>query len=107
MDENLHSHSTTFHLFGAKVVKLFSSSLLLQIGKLEHSPKLYFHWQIFKAKLPATVTRDSHYYSCLAHIEQNDTNRNDLNGTACFKKYKQLFEYQHLFLLRDIWWSKF
>jgi hypothetical protein len=23
------------------------------------------------------------------------------------KIYKQLFEYQHLLLLRDIWWSKF
>jgi hypothetical protein len=23
------------------------------------------------------------------------------------KKCKQLFEYQHLLLLRDIWWSKF
>ncbi len=23
------------------------------------------------------------------------------------KKGKQLFEYQHLLLLRDIWWSKF
>jgi hypothetical protein len=25
------------------------------------------------------------------------------NGTARFKKCKQLFEYQHLLLLRDIW----
>ncbi len=29
------------------------------------------------------------------------------NGTAHFKKCKQLFEYQHLLLLRDIWSSKF
>ncbi len=29
------------------------------------------------------------------------------NGTACFKKRKQQFEYQHLLLPRDIWWSKF
>jgi hypothetical protein len=29
------------------------------------------------------------------------------NGRALFKKCKQLFEYQHLLLLRDIWWSKF
>ncbi len=29
------------------------------------------------------------------------------NGTAHFKKGKQLFEYHHLLLLRDIWWSKF
>jgi len=29
------------------------------------------------------------------------------NGTAHFKKSKQLFEYQHLLLLRDIWWLKF
>jgi hypothetical protein len=28
------------------------------------------------------------------------------NGTAHFKKCNQLFEYQHLLLLRDIWWSK-
>jgi len=30
-----------------------------------------------------------------------------LNGTGHFKKCKQLFEYQHLLLLIDIWWSKF
>jgi hypothetical protein len=29
------------------------------------------------------------------------------NGTARFKKCKPLIEYQHLLLLRDIWWSKF
>ncbi len=29
------------------------------------------------------------------------------NGIAGFKKCKQLFEYQHLLLLRDIWHSKF
>jgi hypothetical protein len=28
------------------------------------------------------------------------------NGTACFKKCKHLFEYQHLLLLTEIWWSK-
>ncbi len=26
---------------------------------------------------------------------------------STLKKCKQLFEYQHLLLLRDIWWSKF
>jgi hypothetical protein len=29
-----------------------------------------------------------------------------LDGTVRFKDCKQLFEYQHLLLLRDIWWSK-
>jgi hypothetical protein len=29
-----------------------------------------------------------------------------INGTGCFKNCKQLFEYQHLLLLRDIRWSK-
>jgi hypothetical protein len=29
------------------------------------------------------------------------------NGTASFIKCKQLFEYQHLLLLRDIWQSFF
>ncbi len=29
------------------------------------------------------------------------------NGTVHFKKCKQLFEYQQILLLRDIWWSKF
>ncbi len=29
------------------------------------------------------------------------------NGTARFKNSKQMFWYQHLLLLRDIWWSKF
>ncbi len=28
-------------------------------------------------------------------------------GISCFKTYKQLFEYPHLLLCRDIWWSKF
>ncbi len=28
------------------------------------------------------------------------------NGTLHFLKWKQLLEYQHLLLLRDIWWSK-
>jgi len=27
------------------------------------------------------------------------------NGTAHFKICKQLFEYLHFLLLRDIWWS--
>ncbi len=29
------------------------------------------------------------------------------NGTARFKKCKELLEYQYLLILRDIWWSKF
>jgi len=29
------------------------------------------------------------------------------NGTARFKNCSQLFEYQQLLLIRDIWWSKF
>jgi hypothetical protein len=29
------------------------------------------------------------------------------NGTASFKKCKQMFEYLHLLLLSDICWSKF
>jgi hypothetical protein len=29
------------------------------------------------------------------------------NGKAHLKNCKQLFEYQHLLLHRDIWWSKF
>jgi hypothetical protein len=31
----------------------------------------------------------------------------DKNGTPRFKKNEQLFEYKHLLLLRDTWWSKF
>jgi hypothetical protein len=30
-----------------------------------------------------------------------------MNGTARFKKSEQEFEYQHLLLLQDIWWSKY
>jgi hypothetical protein len=29
-----------------------------------------------------------------------------INGTVHFKNVKKLFEYQHLLLLRDMWWSK-
>jgi hypothetical protein len=39
--------------------------------------------------------------------QKNKMPMNFANGTACFKECKQLFEYQHLLLLRDIWWSKF
>ncbi len=31
---------------------------------------------------------------------------NARNETGCFKKCRQLFESQHLLLVRDIWWSK-
>ncbi len=30
-----------------------------------------------------------------------------VNGTAHFKKHKQLYEYKHILFLRDIWWTKF
>jgi hypothetical protein len=30
-----------------------------------------------------------------------------VNGRVHVKKHKQLFEYKHLLLLKDIWWSKF
>ncbi len=30
-----------------------------------------------------------------------------VNGTAKFKKFKQLFEHQHILLLGDIWWKEF
>jgi hypothetical protein len=39
-------------------------------------------------------------------MEQNAL-KNAIKGVAHFKDYKQLFEYQHLLLLRDIWWLKF
>ncbi len=32
--------------------------------------------------------------------------RQGTNGTASFEKCKQLFEYQHLLLLKDIWWPE-
>jgi hypothetical protein len=31
---------------------------------------------------------------------------NLMNGAVRFEKCKQMFEYQHLLLLRDIWWSQ-
>ncbi len=48
--------------------------------------------------------------------ERDETKQNKLkkigsmksfNGTPHFKKCKQLFEYQHVLLIRDIRWSKF
>ncbi len=47
---------------------------------------------------------NSYIIICL-HI-QNENSNLKTNGTAHFKKYKQLFEYQHFLFLRDIWWSK-
>ncbi len=44
----------------------------------------------------------------IGHVNEQDSfNRLYINGTAHFKKRKLLFEYKHLLLLRDIWWSKF
>jgi hypothetical protein len=40
-------------------------------------------------------------------FEEGLVAQNKMNGTVHFKKCKQLFEYQHLLLLRDIWWSKY
>ncbi len=47
--------------------------------------------------------------ACRHHndTQHNDSQHKGLNETAHLKKYKPLFEYQHLLLLRDIWWSKF
>jgi hypothetical protein len=47
-------------------------------------------------------------------IDQNDTWENEMNAlafgsvnrTSHFKECKQLSKYQHLVLLREIWWSK-
>jgi hypothetical protein len=44
------------------------------------------------------------------HIVEGETEKDfklEIDGTACFKKCKQLLEYQHLLLLRDIWLSMF
>ncbi len=45
--------------------------------------------------------------ACRHHndTQHNDSQHKGLNETAHFKKCKLLFEYQHLLLLRDIWWS--
>jgi hypothetical protein len=40
-------------------------------------------------------------------LECSSKNKIQYNGTTHFKNCKQLFEYQHILLLRDIWWSKF
>jgi len=48
--------------------------------------------------------------SCLNEAVQFKTDlftQNAKNGTACIKKCKHFFEYQHLLLFGDIWWSKF
>jgi hypothetical protein len=51
-----------------------------------------------------TLKQPQAIQSDLSHISKTCYAR---NGTAHFKKCKQLFEYQHLLLLKDIWWSKF
>jgi hypothetical protein len=47
----------------------------------------------------AAICRDERLYS------NSNAWKSVHNGTARFKKCKQLFEYQHLLLLRDIWQS--
>jgi hypothetical protein len=39
--------------------------------------------------------------------QQSGKKFKQINGTVRLNKCKQLFEYQHLLLLRAIWWSKF
>jgi len=44
---------------------------------------------------------------CWKSLPGTNTQASNANGTARLKNCNQLFEYQHLLLLRDIWWSKF
>ncbi len=63
--------------------------------------------------LSVSLSISTHTHTCwLAHSQSVPHTQTDgrimlANGTANFKKCKQLFEYQHLLLFRDIWWSKF
>ncbi len=41
------------------------------------------------------------------YIDSGTTTMAGPNGTVHFKNGKLMFEYQHLLLLRDIWWSMF
>jgi hypothetical protein len=54
------------------------------------------------------LTNRLHTLSCLAALGANASiTTGDYNATMHFKRFKQWFEYHHLLLLRDIWWSKF
>jgi hypothetical protein len=48
----------------------------------------------------------SQAFSLQVRKSQYEKEYHNLNETARFKKCKQLLEYQHFFLLRDICWSK-
>ncbi len=37
--------------------------------------RLAYIGSVFKAKMPATATRDSHYYTCPGHLGQHSTDR--------------------------------
>jgi hypothetical protein len=52
--------------------------------------------------LELVKTRRVFYHCATATYSKNTAGFDGGNGTARFKKCKQLFEYQHLLLLRDI-----
>jgi hypothetical protein len=51
---------------------------------------------------PFYSVKKIHFYSLKHELLMYIDSRGIINGTAQFKKYKQLFQYQHLLLLRDI-----
>jgi hypothetical protein len=83
------------------------------------SPILFYFWSVFffqenlrfEILLPALLEILKEWRQYGFYFRHNIlSNENDKilnNRTTHFSKYKQLFEYQHLLLLWDIWWSEF
>jgi hypothetical protein len=46
-------------------------------------------------------------FTLIYDVHSTGVSYDDRQWNSTLLKHKQLFEYQHLVLLRDIWWSKF
>jgi len=94
------THRTPGQLCKKPRMGFVSSKLIsLIIGSLSHKINLLFHYFLLTVggrQLPITQNYNFLNFFVLGMR----------NGTARFKKCKQLSAYQHFLLLRDICWSK-
>ncbi len=64
------------------------SSHLKAVMEVTNIPlSLVYIGNFLKAKMPALVTRDSHYCTCLGHHGRRNTNRNDTNWQGKLRRW--------------------
>jgi hypothetical protein len=83
--------------------KVYSYAIGVLIFWVNHAGPLFLQWPLTISFRLGRLGWQNRPMSSMV----NSMSLPIINGTARFNKCKQLFEYQHLPLLRDIWWSKF